>query len=158
MTAENLHEQFMHRAIELSFLAVSTNDGNPFGSVVARGDAILGEGWNRVRSSNDPSAHAEMEAIRDACRKTGSPRLDGCVIYASGQPCPMCLSLIYLTGIEKVFYCVPGERMASMNPDLSVERIYQAIAMPQSLRPLPEIQILPQAVEELLSRYKGESL
>ena len=158
MTAENLHEQFMHRAIELSFLAVSTNDGNPFGSVVARGDAILGEGWNRVRSSNDPSAHAEMEAIRDACRKTGSPRLDGCVIYSSGQPCPMCLSLIYLTGIEKVFYCVPGERMASMNPDLSVERIYQAIAMPQSLRPLPEIQILPRAVEELLSRYKGESL
>jgi tRNA(Arg) A34 adenosine deaminase TadA len=145
---------FMRRAIDLSLHAMEKNDGNPFGSVVVRGGAVIGEGWNKIRSSNDPSAHAEMEAIRDACRRISSPRLDGCVIYASGQPCPMCLALIYLTGIEKVFFCIPGEKMASLNPALSVQRVYEAIATPQSERSIPEVQIMPEEIETLMNRYK----
>ena len=148
-------KKFMRRAIDLSFHAVENNDGNPFGSVVVRDGVILGEGWNRVTALNDPSAHAELAAIRDACRILGSPRLDGCKIYASGQPCPMCLSLIYLTGIAKVFYCIPGERMAAMNPRLSVEHVYQAIALEQSKRSIPEVQIMSEQVEDLLRRYKA---
>lgn len=144
----------MHRAIELSYFGFGHNHGTPFGSVVVKDKAIIGEGWNRVRQLHDPSAHAELMAIRDACAKLATPALPGCIIYASGQPCPMCLSLIYLVGIEKVYYCIPGERTASMDPRLSVSHIYEAIALPQDQRPVPEIQVMSQEIETAISRYE----
>jgi guanine deaminase len=147
-------EQFMRRAIELSYFGFQHNHGNPFGSVVVRNESIIGEGWNRVKQLNDPSAHAELMAIRDACAKLGMPTLTGCTIYASGQPCPMCLSLIYLVGIEKVYYCIPGERTASMDPRLSVAHIYHAIAMPQHERPVRELQVMPDEIEKAIARYQ----
>lgn len=150
---KDLDKRLMKRAIELSFFALENGHGSPFGSVVARDGVILGEGWNKISLTNDPSSHAELEAIRDACKKVGAPRLDGCVIYASGQPCPMCLSLIYLTGIETVYYCISGEAMTSMNPKLSVAHIYDAIGSPQSVRLIPEIQMLPEEVAPAMQRY-----
>src|SRR5690606_30266015 len=125
-----------------------------FGSVVVKDGEIVGEGWNQVRHTHDPSAHAEMLAIRDAAQRLGTPVLDGCVVYASGQPCPMCLSLVYLAGIRRVYYCIPGEVMAQLNPMLSVEHIYTALAMPQNERPIAEVQSMTALIAPTLSRYR----
>ncbi len=149
------HNAFMQRALELSYHACEQKHGTPFGSVVVKDGEIVGEGWNQVTLLNDPSAHAEMMAIRDASRRLETPRLSGCVVYASGQPCPMCLSLIYLAGIEAVYYCIPGDVMAGMNPKLAVDHIYRAIGTPQESRPIREVQIMPEEVEQALARYKG---
>lgn len=147
-------QQFMKRALELSYFGFAHNHGTPFGSVVVKDDAIIGEGWNRVKQLHDPSAHAELMAIRDACAKLGTPTLTGCTIYASGQPCPMCLSLIYLVGIEKVYYCIPGNRTALMDPRLSVAHVYQAIATPQHARAVPEVQVMADEIENAIGRYE----
>lgn len=146
--------QFMGRALELSFFGYEHNHGTPFGSVVVKDGAIVGEGWNCVKQLNDPSAHAELMAIRDACANLGTPTLKGCTIYASGQPCPMCLSLIYLVGIEQVYYCLPGERTAAMDQRLSVAHIYRALATPQPERPVPEIQVMSEDIEDIIARYE----
>jgi guanine deaminase len=145
--------KFMERALELSFQAIERGHGNPFGSVVVKDGVIVGEGWNQVALLNDPSAHAEMMAIRDAARKLSTPILTGCVIYASGQPCPMCLSLVYLAGIKAVYYCIPGDRMAAWNQKLSVDHIYKAIATPQSQRSVRETKIMDEEVEKAIARY-----
>jgi guanine deaminase len=96
--------QFMTRAIELAKNGVETNDGGPFGCVVVKNGKIIGEGNNRVTSTNDPTAHAEVIAIRDACKRLGSFQLDDCTIYTSCEPCPMCLGAIYWARPEKVFF------------------------------------------------------
>lgn len=147
------HEH-MKRAIALSHVALSDNHGHPFGSVVVKDDKVLGEGWNRTNVSLDPSAHAEVEAIRDACRKSGSTTLKGAIIYTSAEPCPMCLSLIYLTGIEKIYYCIPGSALDTIEDNLSAEHIYKALGTPQLDRPVQEIQIMPEEASLLLNLYK----
>ena len=93
----------MFRAIELAQSGVDSNTGGPFGCVVAKNGAIVGEGVNQVTSTNDPTAHAEVVAIRNACNKLGSFQLDGCVIYTSCEPCPMCLGAIYWARPERIF-------------------------------------------------------
>ena len=95
---------FMRRAIELAREGVDRNEGGPFGCVIVRDGVIVGEGNNRVTSTNDPTAHAEVVAIRDACRKLGTFQLDGCVVYTSCEPCPMCLGAIYWSRPAAVFY------------------------------------------------------
>ncbi|HNQ15641.1 MAG TPA: nucleoside deaminase, partial [Pyrinomonadaceae bacterium] len=92
---ENHHEEFMRRAIELAQNGIDSNNGGPFGAIVVKDGKIVGEGCNRVTSTNDPTAHAEIVAIRNACREINDFQLEGCVIYASCEPCPMCLGAIY---------------------------------------------------------------
>lgn len=87
--------QMMRRAIELAQTGIDANSGGPFGCVIVRDGRIVGEGVNQVTSTNDPTAHAEVVAIRNACRELGSFQLDGCVVYTSCEPCPMCLGAIY---------------------------------------------------------------
>ncbi|MGB5015004.1 MAG: nucleoside deaminase, partial [Pyrinomonadaceae bacterium] len=87
--------QFMKRAIELARAGMDNNDGGPFGCVVVKDGKVVGEGNNRVTSTNDPTAHAEVVAIREACRTLNTFQLDGCSIYTSCEPCPMCLGAIY---------------------------------------------------------------
>ena len=145
---------FMKRALELSHIALGDGHGHPFGSVVVQDGKIIGEGWNKAKVLHDPSAHAEVEAIRDACKNIASTRLEGAVIYASAQPCPMCLSLIYLTGIKKVYYCIPGDTIEAMDSRLGVEHIYHELAKPQLDRTVPEIQILPEEANKNVGRYK----
>ncbi len=152
MTDENI--LFMRRALELSHIALGDGHGHPFGSVVVKDGKIIGEGWNKAKVLHDPSAHAEVEAIRDACKNIASTSLAGSVIYASAQPCPICLSLIYLTGIEKVYYCIPGETIETMDSGLRVEHIYRELAKPQLERSVPEIPMLPEEVEQNVGRYK----
>ncbi|PYS90118.1 MAG: tRNA-specific adenosine deaminase [Acidobacteria bacterium] len=96
-----MDEQFMRRAIELAQNGVDSN-GGPFGCVIARDGKIVGEGVNRVTSTYDPTAHAEVVAIRDACKNLGSFQLEGCIVYTSCEPCPMCLGAIYWARPERV--------------------------------------------------------
>src|SRR5215468_9074845 len=95
---------FMRRAIELARKGVENNQGGPFGCVISKDGRIVGEGWNEVTSTNDPTAHAEVVAIRAACRKLDSFQLDGCVVYTSCEPCPMCLGAIYWARPEAIFF------------------------------------------------------
>ena len=109
--------QFMTRAIELARNGVATNDGGPFGCVVVKNGEIIGEGNNRVTSTNDPTAHAEVVAIRDACKRLGSFQLDDCTIYTSCEPCPMCLGAIYWARPEKVFFACTRDDAAEIGFD-----------------------------------------
>jgi tRNA(Arg) A34 adenosine deaminase TadA len=93
----------MRRAVELAQSGIDSNAGGPFGCVVVKNGTIVGEGLNQVTSTNDPTAHAEIVAIRNACIKLGSFQLDECVIYSSCEPCPMCLGAIYWARPERIF-------------------------------------------------------
>ena len=115
MTEED--RQFMSRAVELAKMGVEMNLGGPFGCVVAKDGLIVGEGSNRVTSTNDPTAHAEIIAIRDACERLDTFQLDGCTIYTSCEPCPMCLGAIYWARPEKVFYACTREDAANIGFD-----------------------------------------
>jgi guanine deaminase len=148
--------EFMTRALELSKLAVTEGHGDPFGSVLVKNGKIIGEGWNRSVLLNDPSAHAEVEAIRDACKKMDRKELAGSVVYASAQPCPMCLSLIYLTGIQKVYYCIPHSKIENFDKSLSVKHIYVELSSPQTKRSIPEEEILPESADEYLKWYTNQ--
>jgi guanine deaminase len=110
-------EYFMLRAIELAQNGMDTNAGGPFGAIVVLKGEIIGEGWNQVTSTNDPTAHAEVTAIREACRKLGSFQLDNCVLYTSCEPCPMCLGAIYWARPEKVVYACTREDAANIGFD-----------------------------------------
>ncbi len=95
---------FINRAIELSEKGMNSNAGGPFGAVIVKNDEIIAEAFNQVTSSNDPTAHAEVVAIRKACEKLGSFQLNDCIIYTSCEPCPMCLGAIYWARPKAVFY------------------------------------------------------
>ena len=110
-------EYFMSRAILLAQKGMDSNAGGPFGAIVVRDGEIIGEGSNCVTSTNDPTAHAEVTAIREACRKLGSFQLDNCVIYTSCEPCPMCLGAIYWARPEKVFFACTREDAAKIGFD-----------------------------------------
>ena len=148
--------EFMNRALELSQHALKDNHGQPFGSVVVKDGRIIGEGWNKTTLLKDPSAHAEMEAIRDASKKLADGNLKGSTIYASAQPCPMCLSLIYLTGITKVYYCIPHSKIVEYNPDLSVDYVYEELSRPQNERTVHEVQLLSGEADKYIKSYLSE--
>jgi guanine deaminase len=110
-------EYFMRRAIALAQNGIDSNSGGPFGAIVVRAGEIVGEGCNQVTSTNDPTAHAEVVAIRAACARLGSFQLDGCVIYTSCEPCPMCLGAIYWARPERVFFGCTREDAARIGFD-----------------------------------------
>jgi guanine deaminase len=100
----NNHQKYLNRAIELAIEKSQNGTNGPFGAVICSGDEIVSEGWNQVVDSNDPTAHAEIVAIREACKKLKKVKLDDCVLYTSCEPCPMCLSAIYWAGISNIYY------------------------------------------------------
>jgi tRNA(Arg) A34 adenosine deaminase TadA len=110
-------EEYMRRAIALAQNGIDESAGGPFGAVVVRNGEIIGEGCNRVTSTNDPTAHAEIVAIRNACEKLGSFQLDDCIIYTSCEPCPMCLGAIYWARPARVFYAATREDAANIGFD-----------------------------------------
>jgi tRNA(Arg) A34 adenosine deaminase TadA len=120
--------KFMSRAIELAQHGIDANDGGPFGCVVVRDGEIIAEGNNRVTSSNDPTAHAEVVAIRNACEKLGTFQLDDCTMYTSCEPCPMCLGAIYWARPNQVFYGCTREDAAEIGFD--DQFIYDELAKP----------------------------
>ncbi|MBM3416114.1 MAG: nucleoside deaminase [Bacteroidetes bacterium] len=129
--------KFLQRAIELSRQGMKGGKGGPFGCVVVRGDEVIGEGCNMVTASNDPTAHAEVVAIRQACEKLGTYQLTDCEIYTSCEPCPMCLGAIYWARPQKVIYANTREEAAAIEFD--DEFIYSEINTPMTGREIPFI-------------------
>ena len=126
---------FLERAIELSGNGMQDGHGGPFGCVVVLDGEIVGEGCNMVTSTNDPTAHAEVVAIRDACNKLGSYQLNECEIYTSCEPCPMCLGAIYWARPKKVVYANTRQDAAAIEFD--DDFIYHEINAPMSERKIP---------------------
>ncbi|WP_296811831.1 nucleoside deaminase [Thiocapsa sp.] len=145
------HEHFMRHAIALGDRGSTAGDGGPFGAVIVRAGRIIGEGWNRVIATRDPTAHGEMVAIRDACRGIESVSLQGCALYTSGQPCPMCLGAIYWARIERVFYGFSIQDAAGIGFDDHF--IHEQLARPPEQRAIPEIPLLRTEALEILEAY-----
>ena len=126
-----MNEAHMKRAVALSLRGVELGHGGPFGAVVVRGGAVVGEGWNEVLRSNDPTAHAEVVAIRHACRTLETHDLTGCEIYASCEPCPMCLAAVYWSRIGCVYFSVNRRDAAGVEvyPNV-VDRGVRQVAYP----------------------------
>jgi tRNA(Arg) A34 adenosine deaminase TadA len=131
----NEHEKFMRRAIELARQGMENNAGGPFGCVVVRDGEIIGEGNNSVTSLNDPTAHAEVIAIREACRSLGTFQLEGSVIYTSCEPCPMCLGAVYWARPAQVFYACDRSDAAEIGFD--DDFIYRELDKENADRELP---------------------
>lgn len=134
------HEAFMRRAIALAQEGMDAGQGGPFGSVVVSGGNIVGEGQNRVTSTNDPTAHAEVVAIRAACAALGRFDLAGCEIYASCEPCPMCLSAIYWARLDRVWYANGRDDAARIGFDDAL--IYREVALAPEARSVPMRRLL----------------
>jgi guanine deaminase len=132
-------EEFMARAVAISGEHMRKGLGGPFGAVVVKDGKIIGEGANQVTSSNDPTAHAEVVAIREACRTLGTFSLAGCEIYASCEPCPMCLASIYWARIEKAYFANNREDAAAIGFDDSF--LYDEVAKPIDRRSLPLVHL-----------------
>jgi len=137
---ETQHRIFMSRAIELAKKGVNSNAGGPFGAVIVKNGKIIAEGFNKVTSKNDPTAHAEVVAIRKACKKLNSFQLDDCIIYTSCEPCPMCLGAIYWARPKKVFYASTREDAAEIEFD--DEFIYNEISKEINGRQISFINIM----------------
>ena len=131
---------FMARAIQLSIENVQSGRGGPFGAVVVKDGIIIGEAANQVTSTNDPTAHAEVLAIRAACQNLGGFDLEGCEIYTSCEPCPMCLGAIYWARLSRVYFANDDADASKIGFDDSL--IYREIAKQPSQRKIPMIQIM----------------
>jgi tRNA(Arg) A34 adenosine deaminase TadA len=148
--AEDQHAKFMRRAIELSIENVRSGRGGPFAAVVVRDGKIIAEGTNRVTSTNDPTAHAEVVAIREACKALGTFQLIACDFYTSCEPCPMCLGAIYWARPARIFYAGTAHDAASAGFDDSF--IYKELLLPHNQRTIPMTQMLR---EEALASFRA---
>jgi tRNA(Arg) A34 adenosine deaminase TadA len=135
------HEKFMRIAIELSEYNVKQGVGGPFGAVIAKDGMIVARSANRVIQLNDPTAHAEISVIRLACQELGTYNLEGCVIYTSCEPCPMCLGAIYWARIDTVYYGNTKADAAAIGFDDHF--IYKELDLPLDKRKLKTTQLLP---------------
>lgn len=141
---------FMARAIQLSIDNVRSGRGGPFGAVVVKDGSIIAEGANQVTSTNDPTAHAEMVAIREACRRLVAFDLEACEIYTSCEPCPMCLGAIYWARLSRVYFANADADASRAGFDDSL--IYRELALPYSQRKIPMIQMMR---EEALAAFRA---
>jgi tRNA(Arg) A34 adenosine deaminase TadA len=132
--------EFLREAIRLSMEKMKANEGGPFGAIIVRGDKIVGRGWNRVTSTNDPTAHAEIVAIRDACAQLKTFCLAGCDIYSSCEPCPLCLAAIYWARLDHIYYAANCDDAAAIGFD--DRTFYQELAKPVEQRSIPMEQSL----------------
>lgn len=130
-------EKFIREAVSLSRQGMQNNDGGPFGCVIVKGDEIIGRGNNRVTSTNDPTAHAEVVAIREACKHLNTFQLTDCEVYTSCEPCPMCMGAIYWARPAKVYYANTRTDAADIGFDDSY--IYSELALDFDKRTLPII-------------------
>jgi tRNA(Arg) A34 adenosine deaminase TadA len=130
----------MRRAIALSRERMRTGDGGPFGAVIVRDGEVIAEGWNQVVSANDPTAHAEVVAIRRACAALGRFELRDCAIYTSCEPCPMCLAAIYWARLGRI--CYAADRSDAAAAGFDDEVLYQEIALPIEERSIPTTRML----------------
>ena len=150
-----MKKTFMREAIRISIQMMRRGQGGPFGAVVVRRGRIVGRGWNQVTSSNDPTAHAEVAAIRDACRKLKTFQLDDCELYTSCEPCPMCLSAMYWARLKKVFYANTRKDAAAIEFD--DDFIYREVALPIPKRALPMKQFMRKEALAAFEEWKNKT-
>ena len=144
-------EQFMQRALALARRGMTAGDGGPFGALVVRRGVIVGEGWNRVVATGDPTAHGEIVAIRAACRRLGTFSLKGCILYTSAEPCPMCLGAIYWARIARVFYGMTVTDAARIGFDDRF--MYRELTRPPGRRSIPAVQLLAREARAVAREY-----
>ncbi len=145
-------EYFIKHAIQLAKEGMHANAGGPFGALVVKDGVIIGEGYNAVTSSNDPTAHAEVVAIRQACKTLGTFQLDDCIIYTSCEPCPMCLGAIYWARPKKVVYA--GNRSDAAEVDFDDQFIYDELDVAIVERKIPFLQIMQEESRKLFKKWK----
>ena len=137
-----IKEKFMQEAVNAALKGMQNNEGGPFGCVIVKDGKIIGRGNNKVTSTNDPTAHAEVIAIRDACKNLDSFQLEGCDVYTSCEPCPMCLGAIYWARPDKVYFGSNQTDAANIGFDDAF--IYKEIPLPYKERSIPFEQLLPE--------------
>jgi tRNA(Arg) A34 adenosine deaminase TadA len=151
-----LNEQdlkYMRRAIVLAEQGMNSKAGGPFGALVVKNGEIISESYNRVTSENDPTAHAEVLAIREACRKLGTFQLEGCVIYTSCEPCPMCLGAIYWSRPDRVVYACTREDAAAIEFD--DDFVYREIELPVEKRSILFSQLAREEAQVVFEKWKN---
>ncbi len=150
-----MNEKFLREAIRLSIEKMELGEGGPFGAVIVKDDRIVGEGWNRVTSLTDPTAHAEIVAIRDACSRLASFSLSGCEIYASCEPCPMCLGAIHWARLGTLYFAATREDAAAGGfDDLA---IYDQMALPTTMRSIPTGQALREEARVAFDAWRNKA-
>jgi tRNA(Arg) A34 adenosine deaminase TadA len=156
MIDDHQDHAFLKRAVDLSFAHMRSGEGKPFGAVLVLDGHIVAEGWNSIFASGDPTAHAEIMAVRRACKVLGRPDLSGSALYASGEPCPMCLGAMYLAKVERCVYATTKEEATRIGN--ITEAVYAEYPKPPAERSLPCIhQPLPEAsraFDEWLTRAR----
>ena len=144
-------EKLMKEAIELSEKGMRNNEGGPFGCVIVKGDTIIGKGNNLVNVTNDPTSHAEIVAIRDACNTLGTFLLEGCELFTSCEPCPMCLGAIYWAGLNKIYYANSRNDAAQIGFNDSI--IYQEMNCDLKDRKIPMINLCREAAQKVFIEW-----
>jgi len=148
-------KEFMLEAIEMSKKCLATGKGGPFGAVIVKDGQIVGRGSNMVTTNNDPTAHAEVVAIRDACKNLNTFQLDGCEIYTSCEPCPMCLGAIYWARPKKMYYA--ANKYDATDAGFDDSFIYKEIELPYSERKIPAEQYDQQEAVKVFDAWKNLS-
>ncbi len=149
-----MNKSFMKRAVQIARIGMNNNEGGPFGCVIVKDGKIIAEGNNRVISSNDPTAHAEIVAIRKACKKLGSFELTGCEIYTSCEPCPMCLGAIYWARPDKVYFAATRKDAAEAGFD--DDFIYKELEIPVDERTIPMEPFFREPAIKLFTDWKNK--
>lgn len=152
---DSRHEIFLRIAIELAVENVRSGRGGPFGAVVVKDGEIIGRGTNTVTAENDPTAHAEINAIRDACRNLGEHQLHDCIVYSSCEPCPMCLGAIYWARPERVVYS--GTRGHAAGAGFDDAFIYEELGADPGKRRIPVIHFPLEAASEPFRLWLSDS-
>jgi tRNA(Arg) A34 adenosine deaminase TadA len=147
----NDKKKYMKVAIDLASENSSKNTGGPFGAIVVKDGEIVGRGVNKVTATNDPTAHAEVEAIRDATKNLNTFNLEGCEIYASCEPCPMCLGAIYWARIDKLYYA--GTKDDAAKADFDDSLIYKELCLPKEKRLIPSSQMMREEAVKLFEEW-----
>lgn len=145
-------EELMRRAVARAEENVRSGSGGPFAALVARNGVILGEGANEVTATNDPTAHAEIVAIRAACRTLGSFRLAGCEIYTTCEPCPMCLGAVYWARLDRLYFA--ADRADAEHAGFDDGFIYRELAASPNARSLPMLRLLPEPARAVLELWR----
>ena len=155
------HDDFMRRAIELSQRALTEPGTEPFGAVVVKNRAIVGEGLNHATAHCDPTSHGEIEAIRDACRKLQCTDLSGCDIYTSCEPCALCVAAMQIVGIRSLFYAASLDQSAvalinegaAIRPRVDAIDLREQVGLPTAERRMPSTQLLAGDAVAVLERW-----
>lgn len=147
------HKDYLKMAVDEAAAGIRARDGGPFGAIIVRDGKIIGRGHNCVPSSKDPTAHAEITAIRDACSREQSPHLTGATLYSNFEPCPMCLAAIYWAHIRHLYYCSGREQAESIG--FMDRHLYEEIASRPDQREMHSTRIGIPEMDHLLEEWEG---